>query len=268
MTTAVKDRPKHKTKTQPARKRVPPTRPRVVAAGLPPSLVTFLLDRSGSMSSIKSQTIEGFNTYLAGLKAERGAKIDFTFLQFDSVGIDKVHVATPVAEVPLLTDATFEPRAGTPLIEACIKTINAVETSLRHRDDSPRVVICFQTDGEENQSGAEYTWDRLSTLIAAKKGAGWEFIFMGAGIDAYQQARSMGIGVANTVSYGKGHDHTIAAFAASAQNSGAYASLRSANTMFGALQKQSAGDVFDPNLQQAQSEVDSLKRRLDANLKS
>src|ERR1700761_6897983 len=111
------------------------------------TLVTFLLDRTGSMLHCKGATIEGFNAYIDGLREGDEAEILFTFLQFDSMSLDKVHVAVPIADVPHLTDETFVPRAQTPLIEAATKTINAVATSLEKYDLKPKVVVCFQTDG-------------------------------------------------------------------------------------------------------------------------
>ncbi len=94
------------------------------------TLVTFLLDRTGSMEAIRDDTIGGFNAYLDGLKGNGSADIDFTLVQFDSVSIDKIHVAVPVAAIPKLTRDTYQPRASTPLIDAAVKTINAVEASL------------------------------------------------------------------------------------------------------------------------------------------
>lgn len=216
---------------------------------LPRSLVTFLLDRSGSMSGIKGQTIEGFNTYLAGLQAEKKADIKFTFLQFDSHSLDKCHVATPVGEVPLLTDATFQPRAGTPLIDATYKTIRAVEEALRKEDGKPRVVVCIQTDGEENQS-TEYTWADLSALVKGKQEEGWQFNFMGAGIDAYKQAAMMSIPTASTISYSNAESATRSAFASASMNAANFSNMSFGSTAYSTAQKLASGDAFDPKLKQ------------------
>src|SRR4051794_12591414 len=127
----------------------------------PSSLVTFLLDRTGSMQSCKDATIEGFNGYLAGLQAEPDADILFSLVQFDHFGgrvqLEKVCVTTPVADVQPLNEETFVPRGGTPLIDAAYYTIRAVEAVVAIRTDKPRIVVCIQTDGEENQS-ADHTW--------------------------------------------------------------------------------------------------------------
>jgi hypothetical protein len=146
------------------------------------TLVTFLLDRTGSMEAIRDDTIGGFNAYLGSLQGNGEANIDFTLVQFDSVSMDKIHVAVPVAEVPKLTRETYQPRASTPLIDAAVKTINAVEASLLVTP-AVRVVICIQTDGQENSS-VEHSWGELNAPIKEKSAKGWQFNFMGVGIDA------------------------------------------------------------------------------------
>jgi uncharacterized protein YegL len=214
----------------------------------PRSYVTFLLDRSGSMSSIHSQTVEGFNTYLTGLKAEKNADIIFTFLQFDSYGVDKRVVAEPVGKVSLLTIDGFEPRGGTPLIDATYKTIKAVEEAVANEESKPKVVICIQTDGFENESH-DHNWNDLSALVKAKQEAGWQFNFMGADIDAYKQAAQMGINRASTVSYGSADlTSNNASFAATASNTTSFSAGTRANVFYTSDQKAKSGDKFDPDL--------------------
>lgn len=182
-----------------------------------PTLVTFLLDRSGSMSSIRNDTIGGFNAYLKNLQDEGGDAIKFTRLQFDSqagCSIQKDCVAEAVGSVKPLDHSSYQPRGGTPLIEAAHKTIDAVEASLKKFDVKHQVVVCIQTDGEENQSSSEYTWEGLKALIEKKTKAGWVFNFMGTGIDAYAQGGRMGIAQSNTMSTGKSREHVTASYAA------------------------------------------------------
>jgi hypothetical protein len=87
------------------------------------TLVTFLLDRSGSMGDIWDETIGGFNAYIETLQ-RGGEAIKFTLLQFDTGGIDKCCVAEPVANIKRLDRDSYQPRGGTPLIDAAFKTIN------------------------------------------------------------------------------------------------------------------------------------------------
>ena len=212
-----------------------------------PTLVTFLLDATQSMQSIKKSTLEAFNSYVNELKAG-AAGIAFTLVTFNRNEIAKVHHEVPVQDVPELTAADYRPQSMTPLIEAATKTIRALEKAIEAKADKPKVVMCIQTDGEENCSEREYTWASLKALIAEKQKDGWQFNFMGAGIDAYDQAGKMGLGAAATMSY----DHaspeaTKSAFRASAQNTMLFASGARGNTSYGLDQKIAAGDAFDPD---------------------
>jgi hypothetical protein len=164
----------------------------------PRTLVTFLLDRTGFMEPIRDDTIGAFNAYLDNLQKD-GAPIDFTFVQFDSMSIDKSCVQVPVAEVARLTRDTYQPPASTPLIDAAYKTIKAVEESLAG-EPGTKAVICIQTDGQENSS-VEHNWAELNALIKEKAKLGWQFNFMGVGIDAYDQGARMGIAPAATMAY-------------------------------------------------------------------
>jgi hypothetical protein len=207
------------------------------------TLVTFLLDRTGSMEAIRDDTIGGFNAYLDGLKGDGVAEIDFTLIQFDSVSIDKICVAVPVAEVAKLTRESYQPRASTPLIDAAVKTINAVEASLLSQP-AARIVICIQTDGQENSS-VEHNWAELNALIKDKSAKGWQFNFMGVGIDAYDQGARMGIAPAATVAYDhRSTEATQAVFAASAENARRFACAEIDDTAYTPSQKTAAGDRF------------------------
>ena len=231
------------------------------------TLVTFLLDRTGSMEAIRDDTIGGFNTYLDTLKGDGSANIEFTLVQFDSMSIDKICVAEPVAQVAKLTRDTYQPRASTPLIDAAYKTIEAVEASLSTRP-AERIVICIQTDGHENAS-TEHNWNELNALVKDKAAKGWQFNFMGVGIDAYDQGARMGIPAAATVAY----DHrdpaaTRAVFAASAENARDYAVGARPTSVYCEKQKRSAGDRFadlfksKPTSESADQKAEARKRAL------
>jgi hypothetical protein len=225
------------------------------------TLVTFLLDRTGSMQSIKDDTIGAFNAYLDTLK-KKGGGIEFSFLQFDSISIDKICVNRPVEDVRNLTDESFQPRASTPLIDAAYATIEAVGEAVKRRDVPPKVVICIQTDGLENAS-TEHTWADLNLLIKEKAKLGWQFNFMGAGIDAYEQGRQMGIPAAATVSYDKAsRAASMHAFAASAANTVAYARDEAPTVGFTPAQKRMAGDRFAGAADTVKGMVNRAKRAI------
>jgi len=207
------------------------------------TLVTFLLDRTGSMEAIRDDTIGGFNAYLDGLKGNGEDNIDFTLIQFDSVSIDKICVAVPIAQVAKLTRETYQPRATTPLIDAACKTINAVEASLLSAP-AAKVVICIQTDGQENSS-TEHGWDELNALVKEKSAKGWQFNFMGVGIDAYDQGARMGISADATMAYDhRDPDRVRSAFAGSAQSTRRYVVGAAPTTAYTPEEKAAAGDRF------------------------
>jgi hypothetical protein len=168
--------------------------------GEPNTLVTFLLDRTGSMQAIKADTIGGFNAYLDTLEREAGDLVEFTMLQFDSQSIDTLYAGARLSNVPRLTDETYQPRASTPLIDACVEAIKTTEELVARRKDRSRVVVVFQTDGEENASRRHQLAD-LVDLINRRSAEGWKFVFLGANIDAYETARAFGIADEATVAY-------------------------------------------------------------------
>lgn len=180
------------------------------------TLVTFVLDETGSMQSIKDDTIGGFNSYLETLKAGKG-EIRFSLVKFDSNKIERVCVDLPVKEVKPLSGETYQPGAATPLIDVCYKSIKATEEKAKKKDN---VAIVIQTDGLENAS-TEYTSSDLTALVKEKTEAGWSFTFIGAGIDAFSQAGKFGIAAASTMTYDR--DKSAQAFAASARGTMAYA---------------------------------------------
>ena len=211
----------------------------------PKTLVTLLLDRSGSMQTLKDDTLGALNAYIDRLRQEE-SDIRFSLVQFDApdfaapMALEKVHVARPVAEIPDLGPDDFIPRGGTPLIDAACATIRAVAESLEGREKT-RVVVAIQTDGQENRS-VENSWNDLKALIAEKEKAGWEFVFMGCEIDAYKQGAMMGVSPDKTLSYGKDPEATRAAFAATAANTAHYAAGTLGSMDYTAAQKMEAGD--------------------------
>src|SRR5262249_57920283 len=128
------------------------------------TIVSFLLDRTGSMETIKAETIGGFNVYLDALEREAGDLVAFTLLQFDSHSIDTLYSGAKLSDVERLTPETYQPRAYTPLIDACVKTIKATEETIARRRDKARVIVVFQTDGQENAS-REHKIEELRDLI-------------------------------------------------------------------------------------------------------
>ncbi len=146
------------------------------------TLVAFLLDRTGSMSSVKQETIGGFNGYLDELiKKPESKDIRFHFTQFDTVGIDVVHDCVPLNRVARLNDNTYIPRAGTPLYDAIGKTIRQIEG----KSNGDKVLFVVLTDGQENSS-SEWTIEGVRKLIKEKEDKDtWTFAYVGVGPDAW-----------------------------------------------------------------------------------
>ena len=156
--------------------------------------LVFVLDRSGSMSGLESDTIGGFNAMLKKQRATEGA-CRLTTVLFDHE-IEILHDRIDLQDVSELTDAEYCVRGSTALLDAmgfAIQKITGVQktTSEKHRADN--VVFVIITDGFENAS-REFTSDKVKKLIQHRQSEfGWEFIFIGANIDAVETAGSYGI---------------------------------------------------------------------------
>ncbi len=228
------------------------------------TFVSFLLDETGSMQSIKDDTVGGFNAYVETLQKD-GDGILFSLVSFNSSRTEKRYVAEPIDQIKPLTDDDYQPGAMTPLIDAAVKIIKATDEAVSRRDDDPNVVIVMQTDGQENVS-VEYTTADLAALIKEKEQAGWQFVFLGAGLDAFAAARDAGIHIAasQVVAYDRKRSHEV--FAATAQNVQAFAkSGKKEKLRFSEKQRAQAGDQYaaqylDPN--DASSQAPPPKKKL------
>lgn len=205
------------------------------------TLVSLLLDRSGSMESCRAETISGFNEYIEGIKSGKKGNVKFNFVQFDTTSIDKIYIGEDIENVIPLTAETYVPRGGTPLIDAAMKTILATEEYLKESNEkSWNVMFIMQTDGHENSSD-EYTNKDLHKKIKELTEAGWQFIFLGANIDAYAQAEKFGISTGKTVSYNKNLSGQT--FDSLRANTVRYSNTgEAASTDFSVEQKSSSGD--------------------------
>jgi len=155
--------------------------------------VAFLLDESGSMSSCKAETIEGFNEYIKKLR-NSGNGIRMTFTKFDSSKVNTLFKDKSIGDVPLLNDDSYQPGAMTPLLDAIGRTIDAMK---KFKD----VLFIIQTDGFENAS-KEYTRDSIKKKIKEFTDKnGWEFVYLGADQDAFLSGKDYGLSRGQTFSY-------------------------------------------------------------------
>jgi uncharacterized protein YegL len=156
-----------------------------------PTLVAFLLDRTGSMASCKDETIKGFNGYIDSLKDKKAEQIVFTLTQFDSIAVDIIHDAVPLNRVQKLNEETYQPRANTPLYDAIGKTIRATEQSA---GDKYKVLFVTLTDGQENAS-SEWNEKTVKDLIKEKESEDhWTFAHIGVGANGWEAARRISVG--------------------------------------------------------------------------
>lgn len=166
--------------------------------------IYFVLDRSGSMVSMASDVVGGFNTFLANQAAE-GEDAFITLVQFDSEDSHEVLAkAASLGSVTPLNLNTFQPRGGTPLYDAIGHVVADAtircETLSSSGDPAEDILFVIFTDGEENQS-VEYSRQRIFDLIALKETAGWTFAFMGANQDVYAETEQIGIKSGNTQAF-------------------------------------------------------------------
>ncbi len=163
--------------------------------------LVFILDRSGSMAGLESDTVGGFNSMLRKQKDEPGRALVTTVL-FDHETVT-VHDRLDIRKVPELTKKEYAVRGSTALLDAVGRTVEhiaSIHKYIRPEDVPQRTMFVITTDGMENAS-RKYTYDRVKKLIEAQRERGWEFIFLGANIDAAREAARFGIGKSNAVTY-------------------------------------------------------------------
>lgn len=156
--------------------------------------IVFLLDRSGSMSGMEQDTIGGYNNFIKSQKGEVG-KANLTTVLFDNY-YEVLHDRINITKVKPMTHKEYFVRGSTALLDAVGKTIQSITQQIdkTEKEKQPtKVLFVITTDGMENSS-REYTMDQIKKMIEHQKsGHGWEFIFLGANIDATQTARDIGI---------------------------------------------------------------------------
>ena len=156
--------------------------------------VIFILDCSGSMSGLEADTIGGFNSLIRKQRKEEGEAIVSTVLFDDAC--DVIHDRVPIAKVENLTEETYFVRGCTALLDAvggAIHHIGNVHKYAREEDRPEKTLFIITTDGLENAS-RRYTYARVKAMVERQKEKyGWEFLFLGANIDAIRVAGNIGI---------------------------------------------------------------------------
>jgi len=156
--------------------------------------IVFILDRSGSMAGLEKDTIGGFNAMIAKQRREEGKAYISTIL-FDNTS-QVLHDRVRLDRVPVMTERDYYVRGCTALLDAvggAIRHISNVHKYARREDRPEKTIFVITTDGMENAS-REFTYERVKTMIEEQQEKhGWEFLFLGANIDAAREAARFGI---------------------------------------------------------------------------
>ena len=164
--------------------------------------LVFILDRSGSMSGLESDTIGGFNSMIERQKREEGKAFVSTIL-FDDKSV-VIHDRLPLERVPRMTEREYYAGGCTALLDAvggAIRHISHIHKYARKEDVPEKTVFIITTDGMENAS-KHYDYARVRKMIEHEKEKyGWEFLFLGANIDAAAEAKRFGISADRAVKY-------------------------------------------------------------------
>ena len=174
------------------------------------------------MGDIKDDAIGGFNCFLKEQKAA-GANATLTLVQFDTESTDVVHESMPILEVPDLNHQTFQPRGGTPLLDALGQTIDSTGRALAAIPEANRpnkVVFVVITDGQENSSHQHTKASVKERIDHQSSHYNWQFVFLGANQDAFDEAGAVGIAMGNAANFAPARMQ--AAFAATAANVASY----------------------------------------------
>lgn len=184
--------------------------------------IVFLLDRSGSMQSIKTDTEGGFAAFIGEQRHATG-ECAVTLAQFDNE-YEIVYSGLSVADVPALN---LQPRGSTALLDAMGRLITDTGQKLATMPENERpgnVVVAIMTDGMENSS-REWTHPAIKSLVEQQtKNYGWQFLYMGADQDAIEVGGRLGVAPTHAVTYSRGNVDAV--MAASSANLAAFRDAR------------------------------------------
>ena len=177
--------------------------------------LVFILDRSGSMAGLEADTIGGFNAMIEKQKKQSGKCYVSTVL-FDNVS-EVLHDRVELSEIRPMTDRDYTVRGCTALIDAiggAIHHIGNVHKYAREEDRPEKTLFVITTDGMENAS-RKYSYEKVRSMIQRQQEKhGWEFIFLGANIDAAKEAARFGISEDRAANYHADHKGTAVIYEA------------------------------------------------------
>lgn len=164
--------------------------------------IVFILDESGSMSGLEKDTVGGFNSFIDRQRNVEGEALVSAVLFSGSSKV--LYDRTELSKIEPMTEAMYCPGGCTALLDAVGNAVNHIRTIhkyAREEDLPEKTVFVITTDGEENSS-REFTYRKVKELIEKQqKDCGWEFLFLGANIDAGEEASKIGIDPEQAVRY-------------------------------------------------------------------
>jgi uncharacterized protein YegL len=164
--------------------------------------LVFIIDRSGSMSRLESDTIGGFNSVIEKQKSLESKEVLVSTVLFDD-RTEVLYNRVRIKDVKPMNEETYFVRGTTALLDAvggAIDHIKRVHDFLGEEDKPSKTMFVITTDGLENAS-IRHTHARVSSLISQQTELGWEFLYLGANVDAHREAKSMGIKTSHATNY-------------------------------------------------------------------
>lgn len=188
--------------------------------------IIFVVDRSGSMSSIAKDMVGGYNEFIRKQR-ELKSECFVSFYQFDTI-YESVFERTDLANVLDLNEKTYSPRGSTALFDAIGKTINnygAYLATLKEEERPERVLFVTITDGENNAS-TEFDIVKVRDLIKHQtEKYQWDFVFLGSNIDAWDAGSGLGISASSTLQFANNGSSVKKAFMSLSNNATLYRSV-------------------------------------------
>ncbi|SRR5258708_7829682 len=186
--------------------------------------VFAILDRSGSMGGLETDTIGGYNSFIDKLRKQKGIKVTLTL--FDNE-YEQPYTDLAIKDVPKLDNKIYFARGSTALIDAFCRSINTGKTIVKKAD---KAIVLVITDGYENSSSESTTADmkKLVTDLGAKKN--WTFTYLGANQDAWANAQNWGFDKGNVSNYNPTRKGTAQVFTTMSVNTGAFAASGNTST--------------------------------------
>ncbi len=204
--------------------------------------VTMVLDRSGSMQSCRAATIESVNAYLGKSRTDENLKdADFELAIFDTEAYETIR-AGKLAEVKDISPNDFQPRGGTPLLDAVGRGIDGLDK----RAANDNAVLVIVTDGYENSS-RKHSYESIKALLDNRQEKGWLVLFLGAGLDSAREGLRMGVASANVASIALDEVHLRASMDAMAETNAVYAAAPTR----GSRQAYARSEKFSPSQRMA-----------------